>query len=255
MTSPSHALPDLSISPQQPFFRFFSLPAELRSKILHSALLPTDHQPVIDLNAKNRASARQRLDIFLACRRLHEESYAVYYGGQTFRIFPTNHRFFGHRVRPLIARLPTRYRAIVKAVELRLGPGWSDPPRSWRVDGALGLEEMEAVRTVKVFVECDPSHEIFDGFRIDRDFFTGFSGGLLEDVLRRLPSVVRVELDGWPSVKRQGPLVKRLLEVARNAGVGVSEVGGNDEDDEDDEDLDISICKARRRLKYPVDLD
>ena len=116
------------------------------------------------------------------------------------------------------------------------------------MDSRLGLEEMENVRTVKVFVECDPSHEIFNGFRIDRDFFTGFSGGILGDVLGRLPSVRQVELDGWPSVKREGPLVRRLLEVARDAGVRVSEVGGKDEDGEDQ---DISICRARRRLSYP----
>lgn len=120
------------------------------------------------------------------------------------------------------------------------------------MDDRLGLEEMEAVRTVKVFVECDPSHDIFNGFRIDRDFFTGFSGSLLGDVLQCLPSVVRVELDGWPSVKREGPLVKRLLEVTRNAGVRVPEVGGKGEDDGDQ---DFSICRARRRLNYPRELD
>ena len=145
-----------------------------------------------------------------------------------------------------------RYREALVSLELRLGPGWSNPPRSWRVDDRLGLEEMEAVRTVKVFVECDPSHEIFDGFRIDRDFFTDFSGSLLKDVLQRLPSVTQVELDGWPSVKREGPLVRGLLEVARNAGVSVLEVGGKKEDDENH---DISICRARRRLDYPVELD
>lgn len=120
------------------------------------------------------------------------------------------------------------------------------------MDDRLGLEEMVAVRTVKVFVECDPSHEIFNGFRIDRDFFTDFSGGLLKDVLQRFPSVILVELDGWPAVKREGPLVKRLLEVARNAGVRVSEVGGKEDDDEDQ---DFSICRARRRLNYPRELD
>ena len=119
------------------------------------------------------------------------------------------------------------------------------------MDGRLGLEEMEAVRTVKVFVECDPSHEIFNGFRIDRDFFTGFSGSLLEHVLRRLPSVLQVELDGWPSVKREGPLVKRLLEVTRKAGVRIAEIGGK----EDDADQEFSTCRALRRLNYSVGLD
>lgn len=117
------------------------------------------------------------------------------------------------------------------------------------MDGGLGLEEMEGVRTVKVFVECDPSHDIFNGFRIDRDFFTGFSAWLLEGVLRRLPSVVQVEIDGWPSVKREGPLVRRLLEVARDAGVRVLEVAQNEECDEV-----TVIPRARRKLNYPVEL-
>ena len=111
---------------------------------------------------------------------------------------------------------------------------------------------MEAVRTVKVFVECDPSHDIFNGFRIDRDFFTGFSRGLLEDVLQRLSSVVMVEFDGWPSVMREGPLVKSLVEVARNAGVRVLEIGRTEDDDEDQ---DFSICRARRKLNYSRELD
>lgn len=94
------------------------------------------------------------------------------------------------------------------------------------MDDRLGLEEMVAVRTLTVFVQCDPSHDVFNGFRIDRDFFTDFSGSLLEDVLQRLPSVIRVELQGWPTVKKEGPLVKRVLEVARNAGLRVSDFGG-----------------------------
>ena len=242
----------MGIAPQpearQPF-RFFDLPSELRLKILGFALV---NDQIVDLNPKNYGAAGQRMNVFLTSHRFHNEAYPVYYGGHTFRIFPTDHRFFGHKVRPLVARLPTRYRAALTSLELRLGPGWSNPPRSWRVDDRLGLEEMEAVRIVKVFVECDPSHEVFNGFRIDRDFFTGFSGSLLEDVLQRLPSVIHVELDGWPSVKREGPLVKKLLQVAGNAGVRVLEVGGKEEDDGDQ---DFSICRARRTLNYPRELD
>ena len=252
MTSLPDVLADTSTALQpesRHSFPFFDLPSEIRFKILRLALV-TDQ--IVDLNPKNHSAARHRIDVFLTSHRFHNEAYHVYYGGHTFRIFPTHHRFFGHKVGPLVARLPTRYRAALVSLELRLGPGWSNPPRSWRVDDGLGLEEMEAVRTVKVFVECDPSHDIFNGFRIDRDFFTGFSGDLFEGVLQRLPSVIQVELDGWPSVKREGPLVKRLLEVARNAGVRVSEVGGKEEDDEDQ---DFSIYSARRRLNYPRELD
>ena len=248
MTSLSQVLPSMSMStePHQPF-GFFDLPPELRSKILRFALI-TDR--IVDLSPKNHGASRDRINIFLASHRLHEESYPVYYGGHTFRILPTHHRYFGHKVQPLIARLPARYRAALISLELRLGPGWCSPPQSWRVDGRLGLEEMEAVRTVKMFVECDPSHEIFNGYRIDGDFFTVFSGSLLEEVLRRLPSVVQLELDGWPSVKREGPLVKRLLEVTRNAGVRIAEIGGKEEDDQE-----FSICRALRRLNDPEELD
>lgn len=240
--------PSPASTPNQPF-RFFDLPSELRLKILR--LLLTTNQ-IIDLNPTNHITARHRLNVFLTSHRFHNEAYPVYYGGHTFRIFPTHGRFFGHKVLPLLARLPPRYRAAMVALELRLGPGWSNPPRSWRVGGWLGLEGMEAVRTVKVFVECDPSHDIFNGFRIDRDFFTGFSRGLLEGVLQRLPSVVVVEFDGWPSVMREGPLVKSLLGVARRAGMRVLEVGRTEDGDEDQE---FSICRARRKLNYPRELD
>ena len=45
---------------------------------------------------------------------------------------------------------------------------------------------MVNVRTLRVFVECDPSHDIFKGFRVGRDYFTEFSAQLLEGVIDRL---------------------------------------------------------------------
>ncbi len=44
-----------------------------------------------------------------------------------------------------------------------------------------------------------------------------------------LPSELRLKR----SVKGEGPLVKRLLQVARNAGVRLSDVGVKEEDGED----------------------
>lgn len=84
---------------------------------------------------------------------------------------------------------------------------------------------MKAVRTIKVFVECDPSHDIFRGFRIGKDFFTEFAAELLEGIIKRLPALERVEYDGWPSVMREGPLVKRLVGVARKLGKKSVELG------------------------------
>ena len=196
-------------------FRFFDLPFELRSKIL-SMTLVTDK--IQSLDPDNYHAGHRRMDIFLASRQMHEEAYRIFYGGHTFRIFPTHGRFFGNKVVPLVARLPKGYREALVSLELRLGPGWNKPPTSWRVDNRLGLEEMTSVRILKLFVECDPSMETFRGFRVDKSFYTEFSVDLLEGSLQRVPSISRIEVDGWPSVPRDGALMKALMKVAKRAG-------------------------------------
>lgn len=74
---------------------------------------------------------------------------------------------------------------------------------------------MKNVRTVKVFVEVDPSHEIFKGFRLDRNFFTDFAAHLLEEVVRRLPVLVTIHFETWPSVSWEGPLMEKLIGLAK----------------------------------------
>jgi hypothetical protein len=76
---------------------------------------------------------------------------------------------------------------------------------------------MELARTLKVFVQCDPSHPVFEGFRISKDFYTDFCGDLLQKILERLPGLVQVEFDAWPSVEKNGPLMSRLLAETRHA--------------------------------------
>ena len=84
---------------------------------------------------------------------------------------------------------------------------------------------MVAVRLLKVFVEVDPSHDIFRGFRVGKDFYTQFSTDLLEQIIERLPALERVEFDGWPSVMREGPLMRKLVDVARQMRRTVVELG------------------------------
>ena len=84
---------------------------------------------------------------------------------------------------------------------------------------------MVAVRSLKVFVEIDPSHDFFRGFRVGKDFYTRFSTELLEQIIKRLPALERVEFDGWPSVMREGPLMRSLVDVARVSGKTVIELG------------------------------
>lgn len=219
MSSLAAAVPELE-SACQPFPPP-ALPFELLSKIL-SYTLPT-HNP-IDLDPRNYLAGRKRLHLFLVSRSFHQEASTIFYSTHTFRIFPTHGRFFGPKTLPLLARLPTKYRKSLTSLDLRLGPGWGDPPKSWKVDGRLGLEEMANVRTLKVLVECDPSHDVFRGHRKGRDFFTDFSANLLQEIIDRLPALAIVEFDSWPSVKREGPLMQRLVGLVKGTGKQVVEV-------------------------------
>ncbi|KAI4181619.1 MAG: hypothetical protein L6R41_006517 [Letrouitia leprolyta] len=212
-TQDSHDAPSL-VTTHKPF-PFFNLPSELRSKILSYLLCPDTR--TVDLDPCNHRSATDRLNLFLVCKRFGFEAYHIFYAGHTFRIFQTHGRFLGKRTEPLLARLPTHYRNALVSLELRFGPGWSDPPKPWYVSDRLGLEDCSSVRTLRVFVEVDPSSPIFKGFRLNRDFFTNFSGTLLSDVIERLPVLETVEFDGYPSVDRHGALMTRLLEEARRA--------------------------------------
>lgn len=192
-------------------FRFLDLPAELRRHILELALCV--HR-TIDLDPANGWRIARRLELFLVSRKVHEEAYAVFYGSHTFRLFPTHGRFFGDKIRPLISRLSPQYRAAITSIELRLGPGWNKPPKSWTVSQRLGLEDAVSVRTLKIFVECDPSHDSFRGFRMLEPSFTDFAGSLLLELIRTIPSLEVIQLDGYSFVSKDGPLISRLLQVA-----------------------------------------
>lgn len=204
-------------------FPFFSLPAEIRLRV-YELLLLIPGGP-IDLSPTNyRLIRRRTLPLFLTSRRTHDEAYRVFYGSNTFRLFPLHGRFF-HTKRPLLARLPPRYRAAIATLELRLGPGWQGPlPKCWDLSPAgaakLGLADCSGLRALHVFVECDPaSDEVFRGFRRSDDFFTSFCGSLLgEGLLPRVPSVAVVRFDGFPSVKTDSPLMVELLRQVRLQG-------------------------------------
>ena len=66
---------------------------------------------------------------------------------------------------------------------------------------------------LKVFVECDTSDAIYNGFRKSEGFYEGFCAELLEAVLTEVPSVQVVQFDAWPAVKRNGDMISGLGEV------------------------------------------
>ncbi|RAH40313.1 uncharacterized protein BO95DRAFT_448017 [Aspergillus brunneoviolaceus CBS 621.78] len=203
-------------------FRFFDLPSEIRLRVYHYVLFTPKRRRTVraagSVGASSKknpplAPASHRIALFLASRRLHDEAADYFYSTQVFRLFHLQ----DYSKMPTVRAIAPQYRPSIATIELILGSSWTDPPTAWRVTPSLGLEEMVRIRTLKVFLEVDPSHPVFEGFRISRDFYTNFSGNILHEVLARLPNLEYVEFDAWPSVRKSGGLMKRLLHEARAA--------------------------------------
>lgn len=158
-----------------------------------------------------------RFALFLVSHRMHEEAYRVFYA-QPIRLFPAPAGRFFNTKKPLLARLPTRYREVVNTIELRFGPGWSRPPRCQNVQPSLGLMECTSLRNLKILVECDPSDSFFNGFRgsgATEETYKWFCVDLLAGIIEQVPSLETVEIDAW--VKKEVPIVKALEVLVESA--------------------------------------
>ena len=190
-----------------PAFRFFDLPPEIREKIFRFALVL--NEPIdLGLNAVSYAKH------FLVSKQFGNEATHVFYGSNTFRVLPTHPKAAARRAKPILRRLPRRYKGLITCAQLHLGPHWGKPPKCWTVDKSLGLEHLTALRKLDIYVQADPSHDMYEGFRVSRDFYTLLASSLLTEILAQLPALAEVRLDNDPSVSREGSLVTELWEVA-----------------------------------------
>ncbi|KAF3019250.1 hypothetical protein E8E14_004608 [Neopestalotiopsis sp. 37M] len=193
-----------------PPFRFFDLPSELRLRVydFHFANVGD----VLDLDHDNRERIHKKLIIFKTCRQMYQEASYALYSTHAVRIFPIWGKFFKSK-KPLLARMSANQRSSLSTLELRLGPGWNRPPRGWVVNEALGLKGCVNVHRIKVFVECDPSNDVFKGFRHSDGFYENFSKNLLEAILQEMPWCRLVEFDANPSVRKNGAMMTGLFET------------------------------------------
>ncbi|KAL4781693.1 hypothetical protein BJX76DRAFT_334661 [Aspergillus varians] len=240
--------------PREPF-RFFDLPAEIRLRIYDFALFtPTRRSRKtngsVGASSKNpsRSPLSHRLALFLASKQMHNEATDYFYSTQAFRVFHIQ----DYSCTPTIRGIPSKYRASIGTIELILGSSWTAPPRSWKVTRQLGLEELTRLRLLKVFIECDPSHPVFQGFRISDDFYSDFAGGLLQQILEKLPNLEYVEFDGNPSVVKNGPLMNRLLHEAKSVGKSIVWGPQRGWTDYDREDLIAERSFYQLKLSKPM---
>lgn len=205
----------------------------------------------VGASSKNKpiAPVSDRISLFLVSRRLHDEATHFFYSVQTFRLFPIQ----DYSRLPTIRALPRRYLPSITTIELIFGSSWTAPPRSWSVNNGLGLEDMACARTLKVYIQCDPSHPVFEGFRVSKDYYTEFAGKLMQQILARLPNLAQVEFDGYPSVQKKGPLMTRLLEETRAANKKVlwgPERGWSNSSD--DQHVDVLEVPYVQHLRHTI---
>jgi hypothetical protein len=213
-SGPASAATETS-APTRPF-RFMDLPSELRLKVY--AFYFSGIQGTVDLAPENPEKIKKSLTIMRTCRQVRAEATHYLFSSHVFRVFPTRPGRSLKTKKPLLARLKPYQRHCLTTLEFRVGPDWGKPPRSWVVNPALGLSDCINVRLVNVFIEIDPSDDIFKGFRGPEGFYENFCRALLNDILDGLPAVEKVQFDAWPSVKKRGAMVQSLLEVTVQKG-------------------------------------
>ncbi|KAK0391785.1 hypothetical protein NLU13_1284 [Sarocladium strictum] len=224
------------LQPPAPF-PFLELPSELRIKVYEYYFADVDD--VLDLDPTNYKRYHKLLGFMRVCRQVHAEATHLFYSTHSFRIFPVHPARQKHK-RTILYRLKPRQRELLSTLDLRFGPNWGSPPRSWVVNDSLGLQDCVNVTQLNIFVECDPSDKIFKGWVRSEGFYETFTRDLLAEVISKLPSLRVVQFDAWSSVKKRGAMISGLMDVVTKSELAVTwgpERGWTNAVDDDDDDV------------------
>lgn len=194
-------------------FMFLDLPSELRNRIyeIYFNGVPS----ILDLDPDNYKLIGGKFPLFLVSKQIHEEASHQFYATHTVRLFPTHPGRFFKTKKPLMTRLPPRHRESITSLQLRLGPGFTNPPRGWVVNDALDCKTLLAFGFWPSSLRLILQTQYSKGFRREEDgFYERFSRDLLDKVLMSVPSIIEVQFDAYPSVRRDGDMMRGLLGVA-----------------------------------------
>lgn len=107
-------------------------------------------------------------------------------------------------------------------MELRLGHNWHVlPPKSQNTDSSLGLRDCTSLRKLKILIELDPSDPFLAAFRsrnATEETYKLFCVSLLLGIMAQVRSLENVEIDAYPSVKKDSPMVMALRRRVEEAG-------------------------------------
>lgn len=230
-------------------FRLMALPVELRLMIFGYYF--ADIGPVVDIEHGNYWSIHRKLALLRVCRRIWYEASDTFYRSKVFRIFPIDGRQ-SRAKKGLLAKVKPQCRAEMRTLELRTGPGWTKPFRSWVVNDLLGLADCFNVRRLHVYIEIDPSNKIFAGYRKAPGFYEKFCQDLLDEILKGLPSVEKVQFDAHPSVKKKGDMARGLIDIAtankRTICWGPCRGWTDADEEEDTQDNPLPLAAAGKML-------
>lgn len=188
-------------------FKFFGLPPEIRVQVYK--LLLVSEIP-LDLAAGDCDSIGLHLDLFFVSRRMHNETYPVFYGCNTLQVFPIQD--FSYDDMNMLAPLSPRYTAVVTALEVRFLLG-SSPPPVWSSAIHFGLNRATALKNIRIFFEYDTPLD--DDCKIRDDHYTSFCTCLVLVMLSEARWVREVEFDAVSGVSRTGIFLGGLIPLVK----------------------------------------